>query len=93
MVFTLLNSSGTLGIILKNGTNYTTGSMGLTLFIVFMIILAIALLFGIALEFAAIIILPLLFGFVMAAPQYFLPVLGVVVVYLSMIIAKNFFTR
>lgn len=89
---TFVNWDDTIGIVLGNATTTTTGSLFLTFLIIMVIILAMALMFGIKLEFTAILILPLLLGL---ASYYgdFIALLLAVLAYLSMIITKNFIFR
>lgn len=87
-----LNTTETLGIILGNATQYTTGSMFLTLLILVLILIAFAIMFGIQLEFTSIIILPLLLGY-MAFYQEFIAIGTVILIYLALIVTKRFIFR
>jgi len=87
-----LNTTETLGIILGSATNYTTGSMFLTLLIIMVMILAVALMFGIQLEFTAIIVLPLLLAY-MAFYGEFISIGAVILIYLAFIFTQKFILR
>lgn len=88
MVF-LLNTSGTLGYAIW-GLNDITGSFYVSLFILFIIILAVTLVFKIPLEISGLLLLPLGFGFVVASGS-FLPVVIVILIFLGIVLAKHFF--
>ena len=53
-----VNATETIGIILSHGTTTTTGSIFLTLMIILLVIMAIAIMFQIRLEYTSILILP-----------------------------------
>lgn len=84
-----INTTETLGIILGNATQYTTGSMFLTLLILVLILMAFAIMFGIQLEFTSIIILPLLLSY-MAFYQEFIAIGTIILIYLALIVTKRF---
>ena len=90
MIF--LNTTETIGIIMARGTTYTTGSMFLSMLILVIILLAIAVLFQIPIEFTAILILPLLLSY-MAFYKEFVVVGSVVMIYLAMVFARKFLIR
>lgn len=90
MVF--INSSGTLGTVFQYATTEVTGSLFLTLLGVVMILFLICFLFRIPIEFSAILVLPLLLGS-MAYMQEFVAIGGVFLIYLGVILAKNFFFK
>ncbi len=88
----LLNSTDIIGLILIEGSKSTTGNMYVTLFVVLLFLIAIALMFGIPLEFTAIIILP----FIMVAATYygeFLPLVIMILFYFTFFFIKRFFVR
>lgn len=84
-----INTTETLGIILAHGTAYTTGSIFLSLFIFMLFLIAVAMLFGIRLEFTAILILPLLLSY-MAYYSEFIGVGAVILIYLALIFTQKF---
>ena len=87
MVF--LNMTESIGIIVVQSTSYTTGSIFLTLLIIMLIIVAAAMMFGISLEYTAIIIFPLLLAYM---TQYtdFVAIGAVVLIYLSLVFTQKF---
>jgi len=87
-----LNTTETIGVLIGTATVTTTGSIFLTLLIPLIILSAIAMLFGIRLEFTAIILMPLLLGY-MAYYSEFVGVGGVIMIYLAMIFAQKFFIK
>lgn len=87
MVF--INWTESIGIVIGNSTQYTTGSMFLTLLMVLIIILAMALMFGIKLEFTVILVLPLVLGY-MAYYSEFIATGMILLFYIGFLITKNF---
>jgi len=84
-----INASQTWGIILASGTDYTTGSIFLTLSILLVFLMAMAILFGIRLEYTAILILPLMLSY-MAFYSEFLAIGSLILIYLALIFTKKF---
>jgi hypothetical protein len=83
-----LNTTDIIGEIMTRGTTSITGSAIASLFFVFMVLLLVAIMFGIPFEFTALFILP----FSMAVAAFyssFLIVVGVIFFYAAYIIAKN----
>ena len=90
MVF--INTTETIGVIIGQGTTSLTGSIVASLLLMLVILMAIALMFGIEFEFTAVIFLPLCIG--MGA--YYSNIMGpiiVILIYVSSIIAKNWLFR
>lgn len=87
-----INGSQTIGIIMGRSVAFTTGSMVVSLLILLIIIIAIATMFGIQLEWTAILILPLLLSY-MAYYSEFVAVGSAILIYLSIVFAKTFFIR
>lgn len=87
-----LNTTETIGIILGNASTYTTGSMFMTMLVILILIMATAILFGIRLEFTSILVLPLLLTY-MAFYKEFMVIGTVIILYLSIILTKNFIFR
>lgn len=88
MVF-LMNTSDTIGAGIW-GLNSITGNWYVTLFMVFFLFVAVALIFRIPLEFVSILLLPLAVGFAVATSS-FLPILVVILLFTGVLLAKNFF--
>jgi hypothetical protein len=87
-----LNETGIIGTILISATNNITGSLFLTLLLLVIIIMVIAALFRLSLEWTAILIMPLLIV-LMSYEGLFLPVGGVFLLYLAVLLGKNFFFK
>ena len=73
-----------------NGMNGITGSAFLTLLLIVLLCMMIAFLFRIPIEFTAILVLPMLLTFA-AFYSEFLATTGVILIYLGILLAKNFF--
>lgn len=84
-----INCTESIGIIIGQATTTTTGSMFLTLMMVLLLLMAIGFMFGIRSEYLAIIILPLVLAYA-AFYQEFMGTLAVILIYLSLILTKNF---
>lgn len=89
---TFINFNETIGIIIGNATTTTTGSLFLTLLLIVLFFIAIAIVFGIRLEYTAIIIIPLVMGYA-AYYSEFVALLLVLLIYLAFIMTKNFIFR
>lgn len=83
-----INTTGTLGLILVTGTQTLTGNMFGTLMVLYLIIMVLAFLFGIPIEFTAILILPLTLG-CMAYYGEFLATGSCLIIYMAFIMTKN----
>jgi len=88
----LVNTTGVIGSILLAGTQSITGDMFANLILILIFLIAICMLFGIPMEFVSIIIIPFLIA---TATEYtlFIPVLGVTLIYISILITKNWIFR
>lgn len=86
----LLNETGFAGTILLDLTYNVTGSIFLSLMMIVFIFLILFLLVRIPLEFTAIFILPLLIVFYRIDATS-LSALGVFLIYLGILLGKNFF--
>lgn len=84
-----INGSQTIGIIMGRSVAYTTGSMILSLLIVVIIIITMAMMFQIKLEWTAILILPLLLGY-MTYYSEFVAIGSVILIYLAIVFTKTF---
>ena len=85
----IINTTDTLGYSIW-GLNSITGSWYITLLIIFVLIIAFALVLRIPLEFTAILVLPLTITFAVASGN-FVSVLIVILMYLGVILGRNFF--
>ena len=88
----LFNATGTIGTMLQYTTSDVTGSLFLTLLGVVMLLLLFCFLFRIPVEFSAVLVLPLLLG-LMAYMTEFVAIGGVFLIYLGVIVGKNFFFK
>ena len=87
-----INSSQIIGIVIGTATETTTGSMFITLGIILMLILAIAIMFGIPLEFTLILVFPLTLTY-MAYYSEFIATGFSILIYFAIILTKNWFLR
>jgi hypothetical protein len=88
----ILNVTGEIGQVLVAGTSSMTGSLDLTLFIVFVICLAVCVFFRIPIEFAGVILIPLCLAFIMVASIMWMPVI-ILALFFAAIITKHFIFR
>lgn len=87
-----INETGTIGVIVQYATDTVTGSLFLTLLGIVIGLLVLCMLFRMPIEFSAIFVLPiLLVG--MAYFQEFVAIGGVTLIYLGIILGKNFFFK
>lgn len=86
----LLNESGLAGEVLFGLSQNVTGSIFLSMLMIVFIIMLLFMLLRVPLEFTAILILPMLIVF-MSIDNALLSVLGVFLIYLGVILGKNFF--
>jgi hypothetical protein len=85
-----INETGTIGVIYNAVVTNITGSEFLTLLGVLLIMLLFLMAFHIPIEAGAILILPMLLIF-MAFNNNILAIAGIALIYLGIILAKNFF--
>lgn len=88
----LINTSGEIGVILEYLTYNVTGSLFLSLLAFMFVLFALALAFRIPIEWTAVIVFPMILVLVATTTQ-FLPILGVFIIYLGIIVSKNFFYK
>ena len=88
MAFAFINTTGTIGTIMQSGTSTLTGTMVATLLFILIFLVVMALMFGIPLEFMAVVILPFCIGVSSYYTNFLLQTI-VILLYVSMIIAKN----
>lgn len=87
-----INTTETIGILIGTATEVTTGSLFLTLFIILLLVMAIAMLFQIPLEFTSILVLPLLLTYMAYYSDWV--ALGLALFfYIAFIMAKRFILR
>lgn len=87
----LFNETDIIYTVVNGLTTNVTGSPFLTLLLITAGILLFAFAFRIPLEFTVILVFPLLVGFAVEGGAQFFTVLGVAMLYVSVLIAKNFF--
>ena len=87
----LFNETGFIYSIVSAITQNITGNDFLTLLFLIAGFVLFAFAFRIPLEFTIIFVFPLLIAFGAKGGEAFMPVLGVGIIYLSVIFAKNFF--
>lgn len=83
-----INSTDVIGRILESGTNTLTGSMVATLFFILLFLVVVAFMFGIPLEFLAVIILPFCLALGSYYSNFYIPII-IIIVFVSSIMAKN----
>ena len=87
-----MNWTDTIGQIISQGTITTTGSVVMTLFIIMLLLIVAAVMFSIPIEWTAIIILPLMIS-LMQYSKEFMGIGTVLILYLALLLAKNFLFR
>lgn len=87
-----INETGVIATIMAAGTQTLTGSMVATLFLILIVLFAIAIMFRIPLEYLAIIILPFCLSIGAYYSSFMIPII-VILIYLAMILAKNWLFR
>lgn len=87
-IMPFINKTDTMGVILDAGTQNATGDLMVTLLFILLFLIAICLMFSIPLEFIAVIILPICLASASYYSDFFKPLI-VIIIYVSMIIAKN----
>lgn len=87
-----VNETGLIGQILASGTITLTGSMVLSLLVIFLILLVIAMMLQIQLEYLSVIILPFCLALGSYYSTFVVPVI-IIIIYLSAIVAKNWLFR
>jgi len=88
MAFEFINQTDVIGRVMEAGTNTLTGSMVATLFFILLFLIVIAFMFGIPLEFMAIIILPFCLAVGSFYSNFYIPII-IIIVFVASIIAKN----
>lgn len=83
-----INQTGLIGTILDGGTQNATGSMVATLLLILLFLIVICFMFGIPLEFIAVVLLPICITMASYYSDFFKPLI-VFLIYLAMILCKN----
>jgi hypothetical protein len=83
-----VDSNGT-SVFLLTSVNEVTGSLFITLFFIVLVLIIIALMLRIPIEFTAIIVLPFLIS-VTAYESSLMSVTGVFLIYIALLLANNF---
>lgn len=89
---TFINSTGTVGIIYNQATQNITGSEFITLLGLIIIIITFFMLFQIPIEATLVLIMPMLIIYGVYS-QDLIGFLGLTLLYLGVIFAKNFFVN
>jgi len=92
MTILFQNTTSAISLGLGTMTQNITGSLFLSLLIIILLLMMVALLFRIPIEATVVLIIPLMLVF-MAATSDFLAIGGVFLIYLGIILAKNFLIR
>jgi hypothetical protein len=92
MVTALLNETGIIGKGIELATTNITGSLFLTLLCIVILIFALFFMVRLPLELTAILILPLLI-LLMSFSVGFITIGGIFLIYVSLLIAGNFFLK
>jgi hypothetical protein len=85
---TFMNCTETIGILVGTATQTTTGSLFYTFLMILLMIIAVAFLFGIKLEWTMVIVFPLLLAY-MAYYSEFIGIGVVILIYLIIILTKT----
>ena len=83
-----INWTGIIGSVISTGTVDVTGNLFVTLLLVLMFLIIVGIMFSIPLEFLSIIVLPVCIS---SAAYYsnFIAPMGVILIYITTIITKN----
>ena len=87
----LFDETGFIYTVVNAITVNVTGDLFLSLLLITLLFMFFAFAFRIPLEFTIILVFPLLIGFAVEGGAGFGPVLGVGIIYLAVLLAKNFF--
>lgn len=91
-IMDFINATGVIGQILAAGSSGVTGSVVASIFVILLVFFAISIMFGIPLEFFAVLILPFCIASGAFYSNFVLPII-VIVFYVGFLIAKNFLFR
>lgn len=87
---TFVNASGVIGQMLSQGTTNLTGDIFATLFLIFLILLFVAVAFRMSFEFIVIIFLPMVIVMMAYYSEWYV-VGGLFLIFLAVLFARNFF--
>jgi len=87
MVF--INQTGFMGIVFESFTTHVTGNVFITLLAVFVLLIALFMMFRVPLESILVLVLPMVIVFMAYGTGGFLAVGGVIIIMLGVILAKN----
>lgn len=88
-----IDTSGIIYLFFQAMSSNVTGSFYLSTLAIALLIIGSCALFGIPIEFTAIILLPLHLGFLACLGSDWLAVTGIILIYLGILLGKNFFFR
>lgn len=83
------NTTGEAAVVIEALTNNITGDVFLSLFAIIVVVLALAMAARIPIEWTGLVVYPVILALV-AITNDFLPVLGILIFYTSILLAKNF---
>lgn len=87
-----INETEIIGVIIGQAASTTFGSMFLALLSIYLILIALALMFGIKMEYTMILAFPLMLAY-MSRYSEFLSIGAATLIYLSLILTKNFIIK
>lgn len=87
-----LNTSDVIGNIINAGTQNMTGDIVTSVYLIIIFLVAVCIMFGIPLEFMAVIILPLCLSIAAYYSDFMTPIV-IIIVYVSALISKHFLFR
>jgi len=88
-----INTTGTMGKIIETASNNLTGNLTLTLFLLLIVVIVIALIFRLPFDLLSVFLVPLILIFMAYQGQSFLAIGGVFLIYLAILVAKNWFIK
>jgi len=87
-----MNCSEVIGELIVNTTENTTGSLFLTFLFVVLMIIGIAMIFRIKIEYTALLVMPLMLA-LMSYYRDFIAIGGVILIYFSILVTKHFILK
>lgn len=88
----MLNCTDTIGQVITGMTSNVTGSLFITFLIIILLFMAVAIMFGIRMEYTAIIIFPLILAFMIVSKD-FMAFGAILLIYIAIIATANFFLK
>lgn len=88
-----IDTSGIIYSFMYAMTTNVTGSFFLTSFLIALFFMAFCMFFKIPIEFSAIILLPIHLAFLACVGANWLSITGTILIYLGILLGKNFFFR